>query len=168
MEGTNSAGAACQFSSNAYQSLEPNNGYFHSCMEQADTYTNFVFEVRETLISGDYEGIVFRVNPANRNQYYFFGVYTNGQFILRLSPDANPNDTVDITKGSSSVILTAPDQTNIIAVVANFSNIALYVNGHEVTSVTDPTLSTGLVGMLAGNDTTNAIVDFQSAKVWQL
>lgn len=168
LQGTNSAGATCQFSGGAYQSLEPNSGFFHSCMEQAVNFTNFVFEVRETLISGDYEGIVFRVNPNNRNQYYFLAVYTNGQYILKLSTDANWNNALVLAKGSNPAILTAPNQTNVIAIVANFGNIAIYVNMQQIASITDPTLTSGLIGMFAGDTTTSAVVNFQDAKVWQL
>lgn len=167
MVGTNSAGATCQFSGGVYQSLEPNAGFFHSCMEQANDFTNFTFVIKETLVSGDYEGVVFRVNPANKNQYYFFGVYMNSTYILKLSTDANWSDTVTITQGSSSAILTGQQQTNTIAVVANFSNITLFINQQQVASVTDATLTHGLVGMFAGNISNNAVVDFQDAEVWQ-
>mgnify|MGYP001201351468 CR=1 FL=1 len=167
MEGTNSLGATCQFSGGVYQSLEPNAGYFHSCMEQANDFTNFTFEVRATLISGDYEGIVFRVNPANTNQYYFFGVYMDGSYILRLSTDANWSDTVVIRQGKSPAINTAPNQANIIAVSTNYSNITLFINQQKVASVTDTTLAHGLVGMFAGNISQNAVVNFQDARVWQ-
>ena len=167
MEGTNKLGATCQFSGGVYQSLEPNQGYFHSCMEQANDFTNFTFAVKETLVSGDYEGMVFRVNPANTNQYYFFGVYMNGTYILRLSTDSNWSDTVVIKKGSSSAILTSPLQTNTIAVTTDYSNITLFINQQQVASVTDTTLTHGLVGMFAGNVSNSAVVDFQDAEVWQ-
>lgn len=167
MEGTNSLGATCQFSGGSYQSLEPNAGYFHSCMEQANDFTNFTFAVKATLVSGDYEGMVFRVNPANRNQYYFFGVYMDGTYTLRLSTDSNWSDTVVIKKGSSSAINTAPQQANIIAVTANYSNITLFINQQQVASVTDTTLTHGLVGMFAGSISQSAVVDFQDAEVWQ-
>ncbi len=168
MEGTNSAGATCAFSGGVYQSIEPNTGFFHSCMEQATTFTNFVFEVRETMVSGDYEGIVFRVNPNNRNQYYFFAIYTDGTYDLKLSTDANWNNASDLAKSSSPAILTSANQTNVIAVVADFGNLALYVNGTQVASVSDSTLSSGLLGMFAGNETNSAVADFQDARVWQL
>jgi eukaryotic-like serine/threonine-protein kinase len=167
MEGTNSLGATCQFSGGVYESLEPNAGYFHSCMEQADDFQNFTFSVKETLISGDYEGIVFRVNPADRNQYYFFGIYMNSTYILKLSTDANWSDAAVLAQGSSSAILAAPQQTNTIAVVADFSNITLFINQQQITTISDSTLSHGLVGMFAGNETNNAVVDFQDAEVWQ-
>jgi serine/threonine protein kinase len=164
MEGTNSLGATCQFSGGVYQSLEPNAGYFHSCMEQANVFTNFTFAVKETLISGDYEGIVFRVNPANRSQYYIFNVDMDGTYVFQVS---SGSQTTTITQGTSSAINTVPDQANIIAVTANFGNIMLFINQQNVAAVTDSTFTNGLVGMFAGNKTNSAVVDFQDAEVWQ-
>lgn len=164
MEGTNSLGATCQFSGGIYQSLEPNPGYFHSCMEQAKVFTNFTFVVKETLLSGDYEGIVFRVNPANRNQYYIFNVDMNGTYVFQVS---SGSQTTTITQGSSPAILTLPQQTNAIAVTADYSNITLFINQQQVASVTDTTYTGGLIGMFAGNENNSAVVNFQDAEVWQ-
>lgn len=164
MEGTNSLGATCQFSGGIYQSLEPNPGYFHSCMEQAKDFTNFTFVVKETLLSGDYEGIVFRVNPTNRNQYYIFNVDMNGTYVFQVS---SGSQTTTIKQGTSPAILTSPQQTNTIAVTADYSNITLFINQQQVASVTDTTYTSGLIGMFAGNENNSAVVDFQDAEVWQ-
>ncbi len=168
LEGKNSLGASCYFSNGAYYSAQPNAGYFHSCMGQATNFANFVLEVQITLISGDYEGIVFRVNPANPNQYYYFSIDQKGNYVLRRSMDTNFNDTVVIDQGTSPTILLGQNQTNVVAVVANFGNIDLYVNHQKIASVSDNILSHGQIGFFVGNDGTNAVAMFSYAKVWQL
>jgi len=168
LEGKNSLGASCYFSNGAYYSAQPNAGYFHSCMGQSTDFTNFVLEVQITLISGDYEGIVFRVNPGNTNQYYYFSIDQKGSYILRRSMDANFNDTVVVSQGASSSTLIGQNQTNVLAVVANFGNIDLYVNHQKVVSASDNILSHGQIGFFVGNDGTNAVAMFSNVKVWQL
>ena len=164
-EGTNSLGASCAFSNGGYYGTQPNAGYFHSCMAQATDYANFVYEVQITLISGDYEGIVFRVNPSDTNQYYYFSIDQNGNYILKLSMDSG---ATTISSGSSSAINIGSGQTSTIAVVANYGNIKLYVNHQQVVSANDGTLSHGQIGFFVGNQTTNAKAMFSNAKVWRL
>ena len=168
LEGKNSLGASCYFSNGAYYSAQPNAGYFHSCMGQSTDFANFVLEVQITLISGDYEGIVFRVNPGNANQYYYFSIDQKGGYILRRSMDANFNDTVVISQGASPSTLIGQNQSNVLAVVANFGNIDLYVNHQKVVSASDNILSHGQIGFFVGNDGTNAVAMFSNVKVWQL
>lgn len=164
-EGTNSLGASCTFTNGGYYSSQPNSGYFHSCMAQATDFANFVFEVQVTLISGDYEGIVFRVNPSDTNQYYYFSIDQNGNYMLKLSMDSGAST---INSGSSSAINIGSGQASTIAVVANYGNINLYVNHQQVASVNDNTLSHGQIGFFVGNQGTNAKALFSNAKVWKL
>lgn len=169
-EGINALHARCYFSNGAYYSSQPNAGYFHSCMGQATDLTNFVLEVQITLLSGDYEGIVFRVNPGNPNQYYYFSVDQKGNYILRRSMDANASDTVIINQGPSSAITIGQNQTNTLAVVANFGNITLYVNQQKVAETSDNNFAHGIIGFLVGNDGTDAVAvaQFRNVRIWQI
>jgi len=137
-------------------------------MGQSTDFANFVLEVQMTLISGDYEGVVFRINPGNTNQYYYFSIDQKGDYILRRSMDTNFNDTVVISQGASPSTLIGQNQTNVLAVVANFGNIDLYVNHQRVVSASDNILSHGQIGFFVGNDGTNAVAMFSNVKVWQL
>jgi len=167
-EGINALHARCYFSNGAYYSSQPNAGYFHSCMGQATDLTNFVLEVQITLLSGDYEGIVFRVNPGNTNQYYYFSIDQKGGYILRRSMDTNWNDAVVVSQGQSPATLIGPNQTNVLAIVANFGNITLYVNQQKIAGTSDNGLSHGLIGFFVGNDGTDAVAvaQFRNVKVW--
>lgn len=165
LEGTNKLGAKCYFSNGAYYGTQPNSGYFHSCMAQATDFANFVYEVQITLISGDYEGIVFRVNPSDPNQYYYFSIDQSGNYVLKLSMDSS---LPTINSGNSSAINIGSGQTNTIAVVANYGNLSLYVNHQQVASATDNSLSHGEIGVFVGNQGTNAEAVYSNAKVWKL
>jgi len=167
-EGINALHARCYFSNGAYYSSQPNAGYFHSCMGQATDFTNFVLEVQITLLSGDYEGIVFRVNPGNTNQYYYFSIDQKGGYILRRSMDTNWNNTVVISQGQSPATVIGPNQTNVLAVVANFGNIDLYVNQQKIVSTSDNVLTNGRIGFFVGNEGTApvAVAQFSHVKVW--
>lgn len=134
-------------------------------MAQATDYSNFVFEVQATLNSGDYIGLIFRNNSAN-STYYLFSVDTTGQYNLKLY-DSSHNTGMVLSQGSTSPINSG--QPHVLAVVANFSNIGLYVNQQPISSVTDGTLNHGQIGVLVGNlNSSSAVAVFSHAKVWML
>ncbi len=165
LEGTNKLGATCTLTSNGYQATQPNAGYFHACMAQATDYSNFVFEVQATMNSGDYIGLIFRNNSAN-STYYLFSVDATGQYNLKLYDSINNTGTV-LSQGSTSPI--SSGQSYVLAVVANFSNIGLYVNHQPIASVTDGTLNHGQIGVLVGNlNSSSAVAVFSHARVWTL
>jgi hypothetical protein len=159
-EGTNSLGATCQFTGGAYQSTQPNPGYFHACQAQATNYNNFVFEVQATLLSGDYMGLVFR---SAANNYYYFRVDPTGQYTFKVYQAGN--DKV-LSQGPGPTINAG--QTYLLAVVANYGNFTFYVDYQQVAQLTDPTFSSGHIGVFVGNQTNSAIGVFRNAHVWTL
>ena len=163
LEGTNKLGATCQFIQGGYQATQPNPGYFHSCMAQAPDYSNFVFEVQMTLVSGDYVGLIFRAT-AN-SEYYQFGVDTSGQYSLKLFDSDHTTGQV-LRQGSITPIVLG--QSYLFAVVDDYSNIGLYLNQQKIDSVTDASLSHGQVGVFVGNINNSAVAMFTHARVWTL
>ena len=164
LEGTNKLGATCQFTQGAYQATQPNAGYFHACIAQATDYSNFVFEVQVTLLSGDYTGLVFRTNsdPANSTSYQF-SIDTSGQYHLKLY-DSGHSTGLDLSQGSTTPIVLG--QSYLFAVVANYGNIDLYLNQQKIDSVTDGSLSHGQIGVFVGNINNSALAVFSHARVW--
>jgi len=78
------------------------------------------------------------------------------------------NNKVLINK-PTSVIKAGPNQTNLIAVVANGSTLDFYVNSQKIDSVNDGTYSSGQIGVIADNYHDNPTeVAFSNAKVWTL
>jgi serine/threonine protein kinase len=162
-EGTNTRGATCQFTAQGYQVTQPASGFFHSCTEQVNDYSNFVFEIQVTMLSGDYIGMFFRSNSTD--SYYLFQVDTTGQYYLKLYTAANPDGLI---LRQNTIAPVNFGQTYLLAVVANFENIDLYMNHQKIDSVTDGTLTHGKLGMLVGNISNPASALFQNAKVWTL
>jgi len=70
-----------------------------------------------------------------------------------------------LTNGTSPAINTDLNQSNLIAVVANGSEIDLYMNLHHIVSLSDSTYTTGQIGVVANSSTE---VTFNDAKVWGL
>ncbi len=164
LDGTNARGAKCQFTAQGYQVTQPQTGYFHACMAQTTNYSNFVFEMQVTMFSGDYIGLIFRNTPAD-SSYYLFQVNSAGQYYLKLYTSANADGLV-LNQGNITPILFG--QSYLLAVVAEFGNIDLYMNQQKIASVTDGTLTHGQIGVLVGNVSNQAVAMFRNAKVWVL
>ncbi|HTD18238.1 MAG TPA: LamG-like jellyroll fold domain-containing protein, partial [Ktedonobacteraceae bacterium] len=160
LEGTNSLGATCQFTGGAYQSTQPNPGYFHACLAQATNYNNFVFEVQATLVSGDYMGLIFRSASDN---YYYFRVDPTSQYTFKVYQAGN--DKV-LSQGPGPTVNAG--QTYLLAVVANYGNFTFYVDHQQVAQLTDPTFSSGHIGVFVGDQTNSAVAVFRNAHVWTL
>ncbi len=159
-EGTRDGGT-CTFTGGVYQSSIPQDGVFHSCLALNADFSNFAFEVQATITSGNYSGIVFRASRAT-TQFYYFLINRNGDFFLKVF--FNKTDNSIIASGSSPAIHTNLNEMNLIAVVAQASNIDLYVNHQLINSLSDTTYNHGQVGVvtLAGE------ASFSNARVWTL
>jgi eukaryotic-like serine/threonine-protein kinase len=163
-EGTNARGATCQFTAQGYRVTQPASGFFHSCIAQVTDYNNFVFEIQVTMLSGDYVGMFFRNSPTD-SSYYLFRVDPAGQYYLKLYTAANPDGLI---LRQNTIAPVNFGQTYLLAVVANFGNIDLYMNHQKIDSVTDGTLTHGQIGVLVGNASNPASALFQNARVWTL
>ena len=119
-----------------------------------------------TLVSGDYTGLVFRTNsdPTNGASYQF-SIDTSGQYYLKLYDSGHGTGLV-LRQGSIAPI--ALGQSYLFAVVANYSNIGVYVNQQKIDSVTDGSLSHGQIGVIVGNINNSALAVFSHARVWTL
>jgi serine/threonine protein kinase len=159
--GTNSNNASCTFTGGGYEVTQPRQGFFHSCTANNTNFSNFVFEVQATVVSGDYMGLIFC--KESTNSYYIFIVHMNGSYSLQRNVDASLDDAVTLASGQTSV-----SNTDTLAVVDQNGAIALYLNHQLLSTVTDSAYTFGQIAVLAGNDTNAADVIFSNAKVWQL
>jgi hypothetical protein len=167
MTGQNQNNANCAFVGGAYQSSQPLNGNFHACFALATDYSNFVFEVQMTIVSGSAGGIIFRGNQAN-STFYYFRVGQDGSYTLRNYVDPQIDHSHLLVSGSSPAIHTGNNQPNIIAVAANGSALKLYANHQLITNTSDSTLSHGQIGVVAYNQGSLTTVVYNNAKVWKL
>lgn len=159
--GTNNNNASCTFTSNGYEVTQPKLGYFHSCTANNTNFSNFVFEVQATVVSGDYMGLIFC--KESTNSYYIFTIDMNGNYSLKRNIDGNLDDATTLTSGQGSV-----NSTDTLAVVDQNGSISLYLNHQLLNTVFDNAYTFGQIAVLAGNQNNSAEMIFSNAKVWQL
>jgi serine/threonine protein kinase len=156
-----SFGGSCQFSNGAYHISQSKQGNFF-CAAPTNTFSNLTVEVKMTIIMGDCGGIFLRGNgPA-----YFFGVYQNGQYGFYLYGFPTSSSIQTLVAGSSAAIHTGPNQSNVIAVVANGSNFDLYVNYQKINSASDNSVSSGEINFSAEDGSNPTEVAYSDARVW--
>ncbi len=163
-EGNDRTGG-CGFSNGAFHLSVVQKEHIRSCTAGATNYNNFAYQVQMTIVQGDGGGIVFRGNEANQ-AFYYFHIGSDGSYSL----DIRNNNSIIITlkSGSNTAINTGLNQSNLISVVANGSNIDLYVNNQHIDSVSDSTYSQGEIGVAASSISNPTEVVFTNAKVWTL
>ena len=96
--------------------------------------------------------------------YYFFHIGTDGSYTLDLYKDNGTLRT--LTSGVNSTIAPGLNSSNQLTVLAQKSNLYLYVNGHYIANVNDSTLTSGKIGVAAIDYGVPTAVEFSNAKVW--
>lgn len=166
-EKTTSSGS-CSFTGGAYQASSPITPLYHACAAQNTNFSNFAYEVELTIIAGNCGAITFRGNIMIKH-YYFFRICQNGSYDLLIYEGSGyaVQTLVQCDAPCSNYrVHSGLNQPNLIAVVANNNNIALYVNHQLITSVNDSTYNQGQIGVAADNDNSPTEVIFSNAKVW--
>jgi succinate dehydrogenase hydrophobic anchor subunit len=158
-------GGGCGFSGGAYHATMPQKGFYFACFAQVPTYTNFAYQVQLKIISGDDGGIVFRGDSANYKFYRFY-INQKGTYCIDLAQDIN--HVKSFFCNASSTINTGLNSTNILTVIAQGSNIHLYINKQYIASLSDNTYSSGKIGVFVGDETSSTDAAFNNAKVWNL
>jgi hypothetical protein len=158
----------CAFKSGAYHAIAPDARYSDYCMTSNVDLSNFAFEVQMQVIKGDGGGIEFRAqNTTTANRYYDFYIYRDGSYGLEMVN----NSVKMLTSGTALAINQRLNETNLVAVVAQGTNIMVYVNHQLLASVTDSTYSHGQIGVEADPSGSNGHpteVVYTNAKVWTL
>lgn len=153
------------FFNQTYHAREAQTNFLQPCYADATSFSNFVYEVQMTIDQGSQGGILFRANKTT-GQYYLFRVGIDGSYTLEVY---NKNKLVKmLSSGISAAINSGAGQSNDMAVLANQSSLYLYINQQLVTSVTDSTLSSGQIGVVAIDYSTPTEVEFSNAQVWKL
>lgn len=161
-EVTNSNGS-CTFTGEAYHVATSHSGHFQPCTEPTN-FSNFVYQVQMTITAGESGGIIFRVDSTHSN-FYYLRIGQDGSFEFGLSSGTG----IQVLKsGTSLVIKTGLNQSNVIAVAASGSNIDLYVNHQHIAYFSDSTYSQGQLGVCAVDASQATEVIYSDALVWKL
>ena len=159
------SGGGCAFQGGAYHSSTPV-GYYTPCFAAYTNFSNFACQVQVTIISGHFGGIAFRANSAN-NTAYLFRIGTDGSYLLERVASNLTNDTT-LTSGTSPVITTGNNQSNLLAVLVRGNDIYLYVNKQYVDHASDGTYQSGQIGVFSDSDTAGSEAVFSHLQVWKL
>ena len=158
---------ACKFEAGVYHVIQTQYPFFTDCFAEhvGVHFSNFTFQVQMKIIQGDCGGIAFRADSTEK-QFYFFRVCQNKFYDLRRFVD-NTNRTAQLlTSGFSSAIVTGINATNLVAVVAQGSELDLYVNQQDVQGITDTAYSDGKIAVAASQNGNPTEVIFSNIMIW--
>jgi len=160
-----SFGGHCGFTGGTYHLSQAKTHRFYECASTS-TFRNFAFEVQMRINSGDCGGLIFRSN--SKGQLYLLSICQSRSYQFYMYPDFSGNNIKTLTDGSAPAINTGLNQLNTIAVVANGSQLDLYVNNQKIDSVNDSTYSQGTIAMIANSISAPTEVSYSNLKVWAL
>ncbi len=156
----------CSFNQSVYEVKEAQQNTFITCIAQSTNFSNFSYRVLTTVVNGDCSGIAFR-GDVNSNKQYYFEVCQSGTYDLLLFDGTTDKYLIHPT--NSPAIKSGVGKINIIAVTANNDTIQLYANSTLLNTAQDATLTSGSIGVVAINHTSNSTdAIFAGAKVWTM
>jgi type II secretory pathway pseudopilin PulG len=159
----------CSFSGSAYHAIVDKAGYYYPCIANKTSFSNFTFEVQMTIKQGDNStsgGLIFRASPNDR-QYMLF-LDTQGNYDFEVSVDRTGTNSRIVKRGQVTGFTAGLYLVHTLGVVANGNQISLYVDQQSVMQLTDPTYTSGEIGILAYSAGSTADVAYNNLKVWQL
>ncbi len=159
-------GAGCTFTNGAYHITMAKKGFFLYCTAQNTDFSNFAYQVQMRIVTGDFGGIIFRADTVN-TKFYLFRIGQDGSYNLFYYPDKEGTHSKSLVSGISPLINAGTNQDNLIAVIARGSSIDLYINKKYLISVTDSSLTTGKIGVVAEDSTNPADVAYGQVQVWR-
>ena len=142
-----------------------------SCTLKANvTLTNFVLEVKATLLQGDVGGFFFRENKLrNKSNAYLIDFDSKGSY--QLWNYSASSDATLIDYGVSSILRAGYNQTNTIALVVQGPSITLYINGQVIKHFFDDTYSSGGLSLMSSEyspHTGASEAAYSDLRLWRL
>lgn len=116
-----------------------------------ERFTDFALEADVRLVEGPEiaeMGLVFRLREEGN--FYFFRVNGYGQYIVSKNANGEWQEVAGMGVGLvPSPYIKTGGATNRLKVVCQGPQIALYVNDHHLTTVSDDSFSEGKIGLIA-------------------
>jgi TIR domain-containing protein len=156
----------CYFTNHTYDMSSRGLNY---CVANNTNFANFVYQIQVKIVQGQAGGIIFRTNDGAAQTYYIFEITVDGHFFIQRN-DSSEADA-QLSAGRNVAIKTGFNQPNLLAVEANGSQMMFSVNGHPVAQLTDSHYSSGIIGVIVGEQTdTQSITEaaYNYARVWIL
>ncbi|GAC1455504.1 MAG: hypothetical protein PVS3B3_08060 [Ktedonobacteraceae bacterium] len=166
-DGISDGGGRCQFAQGAYHVVMTQEGALHYCTAGDTGISNYAYEVRMTIVTGDEGGIIFRADGLN-GKFYYFRIGRDGSYALYLYIDMIGAHARSLAADRSPAIHTGLNTPNLLAAVVRNDTLDLYVNNQPIISVKNSAYLYGQIGVAATSDTGLTEVVFSNAKVWVL
>lgn len=127
-------------------------------------YSNFTVEVDARDLSSErYSeyGLVFRQLDADN--FYYFKVGTDGTYSVWKEVSGNWDA---LMRRTSSGYIKTGTGINRLKIVCQGTQIEVYANGHELTTITDASFTEGKIALAVQNESQGAHVHFDNFKVY--
>ncbi len=160
-------GSNCFYNSGAYHVKTSQTQIVLYCVANNTNYSNFIYRVQMTIVSGTYGGIIFRADSQN-SRFYLFRIAQDGSYTLYAYVDSTGSHAKNLTSGTASSFHNGFNQSNQIAVLVRNKEIDLYVNDTYIDSISDATLQSGQIGVVADGNATAPEVVYSNAQVWKI
>jgi len=155
----------CEMKSDGLHVHIMDTGHYGYCTSGRGSFSNFAFQVEMKILSGAGGGITFRGDTQAGNLYYFH-VYPDGTYSIftEQKHEFGPY----LGRGTVSSFSSGFGQKNTLTVIAQGSQIYLYVNQKFLAKILDSTYASGYIGVAASDSTAPAEVVYTNAKIWIL
>jgi eukaryotic-like serine/threonine-protein kinase len=146
-------GYQCYFSPQGYHVLTHVAHAAAWCYSNQQQFSNAIITAQAQLLHGDLYGLIFRLSPYNR-AFYVLEINSSGDYRFVRAYGSDPLNWLTLIDWThSNAIFSGYGRTNTFLVLATGSHFRFYINKQLiVTSFTDTSYTTGLIGFLVGGD----------------
>ncbi len=148
-------GSQCYFSKQGYHVYSASAHAVAWCYSSQQTFSDMVITAQARLIRGDLYGLVFRLSPISKS-FYALELNSQGDYRFVMAHGNNPLNWLTLIDWThSNAIQSGYGHTNTFLVLATGSHFRFYINKQLiVSSFSDGTYTTGMIGFIAGGDST--------------
>lgn len=161
---TNTRSSACIFNGTDYESDENQSGYLQPCFAEATNFTNFAYQADVVIDTGTEAGLTFCAN-SSKDSYYLFRFDIYGNYALDLYKGGGQATTL-LSGADPTDISTGLSQSNTISVIVFKGMLYLFSNQAYLGSVSNKTLTSGMIGFAALDSSVPTKAEFSNAQVW--
>lgn len=163
-------GQGCDFANGAYEATEAHANLILPCFAETTHFSNFTFEIQMSIRTGGIDatgGVLFRASSSTAQEYMFL-LDPQGNYELDVRANGGTNGSGILKSGKMAGYATGLYQIHTIGVVANGPDITIYVDQHQVMKVSDPSFTSGQIGVFSLYGESATTIAYTNAKVWQL
>jgi serine/threonine protein kinase len=159
-------GSQCYFSSEGYHVYSALAHAVAWCYSGQQSFSNTIITAQAMLMHGDLYGLIFRLSPLSKS-FYVLELNSQGDYRFVLAQGSNPLNWLTLIDWThSSAITSGYGQTNTFLVMATRNHFRFYINKQLiVSSFSDSTYASGMIGFLAGGDS-NGGTEATFSNIW--